>query len=368
MRRTFLQRLRFGLTAILVAALVLLAVSMSLLRLAVAFAPELRGQVELVLTQALQRPLTLGGMRAAWAGRHPRLILEDVRLTGGPLAGLEIPELEVDIDLLRSLGEMRLHLAQVEVSGLVVQATYAADGGLRVTRVGNADLEQELPGGSTPKLPALVQLRNTTVRLTDLPSGKTFSLSPVALDLDNRGGSYNLAGYVPLPEALGGSLRFRAEWQGLDPAALTGRLYVDAWRLHLESLSGLLGRVVPVPALRGFADAELWAEIEAGSVMQAGGRLTLADVALPGDASRWRKVAEQLRGEFRWQRQAAGWELAVDRLSVRSSARAWPASALSLQFRQADTGKHLDLAGSYLHLGDLATAAIIVSGIPTTCT
>jgi len=364
LRRTFLQRLRFGLTAILVAALVLLAVSMSLLRLAVAFAPELRGQVELVLTQALQRPLTLGGMRAAWAGRHPRLILEDVRLTGGPLAGLEIPELEVDIDLLRSLGEMRLHLAQVEVSGLVVQATYAADGGLRVTRVGNADLEQELPGGSTPKLPALVQLRNTTVRLTDLPSGKTFSLSPVALDLDNRGGSYNLAGYVPLPEALGGSLRFRAEWQGLDPAALTGRLYVDAWRLHLESLSGLLGRVVPVPALRGFADAELWAEIEAGSVMQAGGRLTLADVALPGDASRWRKVAEQLRGEFRWQRQAAGWELAVDRLSVRSSARAWPASALSLQFRQADTGKHLDLAGSYLHLGDLATAATLLPTLP----
>lgn len=365
MRRTFFQRLRFSLAAILVIALVLLAVSMSLLRLAVAFAPELRGQVELVLTQALERPLTLGGMRAAWAGRHPRLILEDVRLTGGPLAGLEIPELEVDIDLLRSLGEMRLHLAQVEVSGLAVQATYAADGGLRITKVGNADLAQELPGGEAPRqLPARVHLRETTVQLTDLPSGKTFSLSPVALDLDNRGGSYNLAGYVPLPDALGSSLRFRAEWQGLDPAALTGRLYVDARRLHLESLSGLLGRVAPVPALRGFADVELWTDIDAGSVTQAGGRVALANVALPRGARQWRTVASQLRGEFHWQQQTAGWGLAVGKLAVSTSSRVWPVSELSLRFRQDEAGSYLDLAGSYLHLGDLAAAAALLPTLP----
>jgi len=117
LRRSWLKTLKRSLAASLVAVLVLVAVSMSLLRLAVAHAPQLRGELERVLTIALERPLTLGGMRASWAGRHPRLILEDVRLAGeGSLASMEIPELEVDVDLWRSLRTMRLRLAQVTVS------------------------------------------------------------------------------------------------------------------------------------------------------------------------------------------------------------------------------------------------------------
>src|SRR5699024_10188163 len=103
------RTLRRSLTTLLVAVLVLIALSMSALRLAVAYAPQLRGEVERVLTLALERPLTLGGIRASWAGLHPRLVLEDVRLAGeGSLANLEVPELEVDVDLLATLKMMRL--------------------------------------------------------------------------------------------------------------------------------------------------------------------------------------------------------------------------------------------------------------------
>lgn len=367
MRRSWLVKLKRSLAALLVTALVLIAVSMSLLRLAVAYAPQLRGEVERVLTQALERPLTLGGMRAAWAGRHPRLILEDVRLTGGPLAGLEIPELEVDVDLLHSLQTMQLQLAHVAVSGLEVRATYAADGSLQLTRVGNATVSPAALGGDQGRrrLPARIQLRDARVQLTDIPAGTTYRLSLVDLELAEAGSGYALAGYVPLPDALGQSIRFRAQWRGQQGAEdFSGKLYVDARRLRLQPLSALLSRIAPVPAVRGTAHVELWADLSPGGVEQASGRLTLAGAALPDQAQRWQTVADQLKGDFHWRRQSDGWDLAVADLTITSPYRVWPATELALRLHREADRQTLELAGNYLHLGDLAAGAAVLPFTP----
>lgn len=338
-----------------------MAVSMSLLRLAVAYAPQLRAQVEQVLTQALERPLTLGGMRATWAGLHPRLILEDVHLTEGSLAGLEVPELGVDIDLLRSLQTMQLQLAQVEVAGLTVRAHYNADGSLRVTQVGNARISlDELDDNQGPRqLPARVYLRDAVVQLTDIPADTTYRLNYVDLELSSRGRGYALGGYIPLPSALGQSIRFRAEWQGGpgSPDALSGQLYVDAQRLRLQPLSALLERLAPVPALQGSAHVEFWADLTPHGMNQASGRAMLLDIELQDEAQNWRMVAGQLKGEFRWQQQEQGWDLAVDDLLVASPYRVWPTTDLSLRLRQQDQQQALELRTGYVHLGDLSSAA-----------
>lgn len=368
MRKSWLTKFRRGLAALLVVALVLLAVSMSLLRLAVAYAPQLREQVEQVLAQALERPLTLGGMRATWAGRHPRLILEDVRLTGGSLAGLEVPELEADIDLWRSLQTMQLQLAQVQVSALTVRAIYAADGSLRVTQIGNAKVTvDDLDEGQGPRsLPARIQLRDAVVQLTDIAADTTYRLNDVDLDLTGLGRGYALGGYIPLPTALGQSIRFRAEWQGGpgSPDPVTGRLYVDARRLRLHTLSGLLARLAPVPALQGNAHVEFWAELGAHGMTQASGRVALLDLALQDQVQQWQTVAGQVKGEFQWRQQAQGWDLAVADLLVASPYRVWPATELSLRFRQQPQAQALALRGDYLHLGDLGAAAGVLPLIP----
>lgn len=368
MRTSWLVKLRWGVAAVLVALLVLLAVSMSLLRLAVAYAPQLRGQVEQVLAQALERPLTLGGLRATWAGRHPRLILEDVRLTGGSLAGLEVAELKVDIDLLRSLRTMRLHLAQVEAARLDVHAAYADDGSLRLTRIGNADISAAAleEGGGPRRLPAQVRLRDARVQIVDLPADTTYRFGDVELELASVGQGYALGGYIPLPGVLGQSIRFRAEWQGGlgSPAPFTGQLYVDARRLRLQPLSSLLQRLGPVPAVQGSAHVEFWADLTPRGLAQASGRLTLLDIALQDEAQAWRTVAGQLKGVFHWQQQEQGWDLAVADLSVASAYRVWPPTELALRLRRQAGSHTLELASEYLHLGDFVTAAGMLPLVP----
>lgn len=367
MRTSWLKTLRRSLAALLVAALVLIAVSMSMLRLAVAYAPQLRGEVEQVLTMALERPLTLGGMRASWAGLHPRLILEDVRLGGeGSLANLEIPELEVDIDLLRSLQAMRLQLAQVAVSNLVVHGQYDADGSLRLTKVGNALVRTDNLDSAGPReLPARLQLKDATVQLTDRGTDSTYRLVSVDLELNARGGDYVLAGYIPLPNTLGRSIRFRAEWRGGDGSeAFSGRMYVDARRLRLSLLSPLLSRLMPMPAMHGSVDAELWADLTAQGPVQLGGNFTLSDIALVEQADLRKTVAGQAKGQFQWRRQASGWNLSVADLMFASAYKVWPETNLSLRFDERGGQQSLAFSGNYLHLGDLAPAVAQLPFIP----
>lgn len=351
------RTLRRSLTTLLVAVLVLIALSMSALRLAVAYAPQLRGEVERVLTLALERPLTLGGIRASWAGLHPRLVLEDVRLAGeGSLANLEVPELEVDVDLLATLKMMRLQLAQVAVSELSVQARYNADGSLQVVRVGNALIQEDSLDEEGPReLPALLQLKRTAVELTDSVSGTTYHLAGVDLEFSASGGEYALAGYVPLPASLGRSVRFRAEWRGGDGSdELAGRLYVDARRLRLDTLSPLLARLAPMPVLQGAMDTELWAELTGQSLVQLGGHVALSDAGLDDEAGEQAAAISQAKGRFQWYRQASGWRLTVADLMFASASRAWPATHLTLGFDERHGRQSLAFSGNYLNLGDLA--------------
>lgn len=360
MRRSWLKTLKRILAACLVAILVLVAVSMSLLRLAVAHAPQLRGELERVLTIALERPLTLGGMRASWAGRHPRLILEDVRLAGeGSLANMEIPELEVDVDLWRSLRTMRLRLAQVTVSDLLVHGEYQADGSLRLTRIGNAFVMTDQLGDTGPReLPARLQLKNATVQLTDQLADSTYRLTAVDLTLDARAGNYALGGYIPLPATLGRSIRFRAEWRGGDGSeALAGRFYVDARHLRLAPLSPLLERWLPIPAMQGSLDAELWADLTPQGLSQLGGQVAVFELGLQSEAGGAATlVAGQAKGQFQWRQQQAGWELDVAELMFASAYRVWPKTSLALNYAAQQDSQTLTFHGDYLHVGDLAPA------------
>jgi len=356
---SFARRLRYALTATVVGALVLLAVAFSSLRVLVAYAPAFRGTVESVLGEVLDRPLTLGGLRAEWSGWHPRLILEQVRLQGeGAGRGQLVGELRVDIDLIGSLRTMQLKPAEIGVTGLTVTVQRDADGGWRVLKIGDLafdrlDGEQDTP---IPELPAQLHLSKGRLVLIDAVSQRTHQFSGLDLRLDSSRGRHALAGYVTLPEELGRNARFRIELSGLpgDGASPDGRLYLDVDSLNLDGVGKLLGPSSALPAMAGNVDAELWLDVERGKARALTGTFKSDRLRIKsGASSDWLSVAAQLSGRFRWQREADGWSLATDELSFVSDYRVWPRSNLEVRYRDVGLGQELELYLPYLRLDDV---------------
>lgn len=369
MRPSFLRRLRIAVSTTLAIALVLLAVGISLARVLIVYAPDFRAELENAVSQVLQRPITLGGLRARWTGRHPKLILQDVRLAGsGPAAGLQVDELEVSIDLLASLRERQLRPAELTLGGLRLTVLYGEDGSLKLTRIGDGQLPDLEPGeGPLPALPAQVHLRAATVELVDAVSGRSHRFPQVDLWLRNDGSDYSLAGHLDLPPGLGRSARFRAEWTGLTaPEGIDGRLYVDVRELNLETGSALLQRVVNLPPLRGEAEGELWFDVRAGALAQIAGRLDASNVRTPATEAghRWQTLAGRLGGRFLWQREEAGWRLQADEIQYISDHRVWPKNHLSLRLTEQGAQRRLQGETGYLRLNDLAPVLAALPLLP----
>lgn len=350
------RRLRFALGATVVGALVLIAVSLSLLRVLVGQAPELRAEAEALLSEALGRELSLGGLDAEWVGRHPRLVLEQVRLGGpGPLTGMQVDELEVEIDLLRSLRELTLRPASVGVRGLSAVAELAADGSLKLTRLGEAEMPQlTAESGDLGALPARIHLRGGRLQLIDLASGRRYLFPQLDLRLSNDGQHYVLGGYVRLPETLGRAVRFRVESEGLpgDLGSARGRLYVDAQALDLDGLSPLLQHLVELPRLRGQADAELWFDLQEGRLRDAAGRLAAARLAVRAEDG-WRTVAARAGGRFHWAGDETGWQLALNDLDFISDHRVWPQGSALVRMSRREGERQLEAQAQYLRLDDI---------------
>lgn len=328
----------FNLTVFLLAALLIMAaVALSAARLLLPLMGDFRGQLEAQLEERLQRPVTIGGMDAAWRGFGPTLQLRDVRILddAGQQALFAVGEVWLHLDLLESVRGGSLAVSGASLVGMDVDVLRDADG--RIALRGFGPARKMLDPAA---LAALLQ-HNGRLNVVDAVlhwedrTGRypSLTLPDVDIHLENRGRRYRADLIAGLPAAYGERLVLSVSGEG-DPARpgqWKGRGYAQVEGARLGAWSSL----VPDRSLDlwGQLDLKLWGRFHDGGLDELALDFALQDAQITGIAGVTSPpfAAQRIDSRMLWERGERGWRLTARDFGMQRDGEVWPAGGWRLE-------------------------------------
>lgn len=358
-----LRRVGLWLWFLSAAVIVSLAVAVSSARLLLPGMADYKAELEALAGRQLQHSVAIGSLSASWRGVSPALSLRDVRVADERLEGgaLEIGEVQIAVDVWRSLLNWRWQTRSLDIGNLSVRLYRQLDGrwSLFDTPAPEATddwLDQLLAQGR-------IGFRDAQVTLVDrMRGGLTRVFRDVEFMLVNDGNRHQFSLTLALPGTLGHALQLAGDFHGVaaDLSAWVGQLYVDVEGANLRQWAEYLPDLELVPG--GSADAELWVRWAAGGVQRAGGRLRLDAFSLSEDIAEAPTYSlQRLAGRFLWSRTDWGWRAEADEVELRrAGGSALDAVALGADWH-AD-GRQFRLAANRLPLFDVGRLVRLAPG------
>jgi uncharacterized protein (TIGR02099 family) len=304
--RRRLRRARIALTLVLACLVILAAVSVGLLRLLLPQVGLHKARVEALLSEQLQRPVSIDQVHGYWDEGGPLLRLDGVHVASSDVgvAPLVIPQAELGIDLGAWLSRNR-RWSEFRIDGINVDLVRRADGGWQVSGLVAGD-----GGSSDSPLLALgaVVLRNARVRLVDAGQAIDAAVRINELRLLNEDGRHRVLAVLRRDAPQATPLQFVAEF---DAGFRSGEVYVGGDALDLSLLAdGFAWHDRRVQTGRG--RLQLWARIADAAPVSAHASFDLSGIELAPSVDAAAAGAKtlslaQLRGVARWQREANGW-------------------------------------------------------------
>lgn len=343
--------------------LVLAALYVSLGRQLVPLVAEYRLEVQDRARTLLDMPVSLGRLEGRWEGFSPRLVIHDALLGAGDSA-VRLDSLSVVPDLPGSLWARELRLAAVELTGVQLSLTQAADGQWRVEGLP----EGEAGDRSSPDLQKLFaelgRIRRLALfdsQLTVEPHGEApFTLSYANLDLSIDGRALRLDGRLVLPDGQPLAMRLQAQlkpqqWRDSqadlylnlpqsDWAAWVPRRLTRDW--HLQHLQ---------------AGGEIWASWRNQGVSRAVLRVHAKTIQGAFDARAPVRL-DDLALNIYAERSEQGYRLQFDGLAFTLDENRWPDTRLLLTRDVA--GEHWRLSSDRMTVAPLASLASALAPLP----
>lgn len=355
-----LFRSLFMLAAVFV---ILLALLMSVSRLLLPMAGEYRVEVVRALESYLGTPVQIGDLDLAWKGLGPQVVLRDLSLQNEQRQTLLSVERGLaGLDLLDTLlnWSPRFSALVLEDVSLTLHRDRHGRFGLRgvTAEAGATD------GGFPAWLLAVDELSIDGGRLLliDDLDQRRLQLTDIALHLRNRGQTHALSLTLTPPKAYGAPLALQAQWQGPAerPSEWEGQAYFATDGLQLGHwLQGQQWRGLRVTS--GSLGLQAWAGFSAGRLERLQGQLSGQDVqALLLDQDKVLEQAStfrQLQGQWRWLRQAEGWDLQLEDLRLGDGQS--PAASLAVSLRGSPDAPAVALQSDRLQLKQIARLALL---------
>lgn len=327
---------------------------------------QFRPRIESEISQALGLPVTVGEIRAGWAGLRPELLLADVRIAdqaGRPALAFS----SVDTVLSwSSLPSFSLRLARLTVDSPTLHIRRDAGGRLFVAGM---DVSGEGDGQGLDWVLSQdrIEVRDATVVWEDgLRGAPPLVLEALQFRLDNRGSRHRFGFTAVPPPALAGRIDVRGDLRGRDPRALgnwRGQLFAQvdaadlaAWRAWFD---------YPVDLTAGSGALRLWTRLDGGEPGAEEGKLT-ADLALSGVSVRLSPdlpvlALDSLSGRLQASRADGETALSARQLAARVSGVDHPPADFAVSWRAS--GRHPQGQGSASRV-DLATLARLAAFLP----
>lgn len=281
------------------AMLVLVAVVMTLVRVALAQPRYLTPMAERVVAAVTDEPVAFDAVSGRLRGFSPELTLDGVRL-GEAARELRLDSLVLRLDAAASLWQWEPVLAGVRVRGADIEVKRHADGSIRVQ--GRQDnLLAKIP------FPEQVRLADIAIDWRD-GERRPLRLRSVTVNAVADGDGVRLDARARLADG-GGRIRLRAALASLPRAAepFRGRIHLDASDIPAARLRERTSqRLADAPTVGGRLDGELWLTWRDGGLSRATGSGRWGQAQWAG-----RSLAEALSGQVHWQAQAGGWRLSA---------------------------------------------------------
>ena len=323
-----------------------------------------RSEVASWVSTLLKQPVSIGTLRASWHGWTPELRLENVRLLSAdaskaiPATLVHFADAVVTIDPLATLQSGELRAGEITVGGALLAITRKADGSFVIEGMEDANL----PVSDTPQggdlarwllRQNMLSLHSATILWTNGASGRQSLLfTDVGLRIRNAGNRHQIEGTLNMPKELGKQISFALD--------ITGDLLTPAWSgeifLHGKKVDAGVLRfakdVLGIDNVSGPTDFEIWTDWKFGNLSRAQGKFELRDVRL-GSEPRTLDL-EHGRGAFTLEYAKPGWDLNVEKLSIRTPGVTWPDTSLRGRYVPASDTASGRISGSVsrLPLGD----------------
>ena len=349
-----------------VGLLVLLAVAVTVFRLAFSSVEEYRAQLETLAGSYLGQPVTISGIDARVAGISPTVILTDVALlhkdSSQPLT--RFAAIDIALDPIASLRHFS-PIIELTISGAKLEVTRHRDGsfGVQGLELAAAETSTEKSDGTERSIAeegnalgswflsqSRLAVRDSRISLHNEHSGERFSFDNVALELRNEAQRHRLNASVQLPESIGKELRLAIDIEGnlLQHKEWTGGLYVKT--VELQPQQWLQQLSWQESSLReGELDLELWSRWQGGELESVHSRLQSRALLLA--RGKHTQAIKQLSVDARLRREGSGWHLDLANLLLQHD-KAIP-RPMQLTLRQSAKG--FSVQANQLQLGALAT-------------
>lgn len=342
------------------AAVVMLAVTISIARMLVPLVADYRAEIQQELSTLLGREVRVGSVAGDWEGWAPCFTLNDVELYDRHRnRTLSIKAAHFTPDWLHSLTARRLHIHELSLIGVDLEIIRQANGVLVLRGLEGGRVISDF----SPPVALLehmnINLLESQVRIIDAVTDADYRFSGVNISVRSDGATHRLVADVTPPQDVASRITAVVHFRGRleQPRGWRGRVYLNVRNLQAESLNRYrLGHGWGIE--KGAVSLEAWSEWEAGAMVRLTGTVDVrhARFNIPGahEGGEGGTIRfEHVGSRFEWAGRVGDWRLKVADGHVQAQGRMWPKVHASLAYRRQQAQRAVSGTISYLNLADL---------------
>lgn len=372
-RALTLRRVKNWVLSILGLSIIFLAISFTLIRIAIKYVPDYRESIQEIISEQLDIQFEVEVIDAEIYWLVPRLNLINVDIYDRQREKLliHVGEIDLSMDWLSTIKTGMPAINEVTLDGLNLQIGINKKSQLIVQDfVVNENIDDALQSANQTtemmSLPIGDELKylinnlnfkvlNSNVRLFNEKNEKYNKLlKNFNLRLLNSGDEHVFEVKTDLPDEYGKSTHLIIELQGdlFEYQKLTGKLYAAVKNIQIAPWLNDYWKG-PALAINADVNAELWIDWENASVIQAQSNFQFNDVSIHYLSTDIKtRELQRLTGRVKWQREDDGWQMDIRGLeSVRKGNPGSGKSAATIRY--ADKFNSLKLEADYLRIESL---------------
>ena len=299
---------------------ILVAVVVTLVRLWLPDADHYRADIERWTSSYVGLPVTLGAVHVQWRKLYPQLVIRDAcfHKTSDKSSVVCIKEAHLALDVLATLKGEVPEFGDLTLVGVNLSLLHRVDGSLSI--IGLEDMPTD------PRMQELMQqwlvkqdyliIKDSQLRWRDERSGRERHFIRANLGLHNKGEHHYLSGSVAMASDPATKLKVAFDLRGniFGVSGWSGNGYAEGAAVDLSQwLAGrdLAGIVVGA----GNVDFKVWGVWQSARLQQVQGEAKLSQLKLK-NSSALSLTMQTLGGHFEWRRQAHGWRLDANRVTL----------------------------------------------------
>ncbi len=299
---------------------ILVAVVVTLVRFWLPDADHYRADIERWTSSYVGLPVTLGVVHIQWRKLYPQLVIRDACLhkKSDKSSVVCIKEAHLALDVLATLKGGTPEFGDLTLVGINLSLLHRIDGSFSI--IGLEDMPTD------PRMQKLMQqwlvkqdyliIKDSQLRWRDERSGQERHFIHANLGLHNKGEHHYLSGSVAMESDPATRLKIALDLQGniFGMSDWSGNGYAEGAAVDL--LQWLAGRdLAGVVVGAGNVDFKVWGVWQSARLQRVQGEARLNQLKLK-NSSALSLAMQTLGGHFEWRRQAHGWRLDANRITL----------------------------------------------------